>query len=334
MRAVAPWTPDAPPQPRLVELPDPEPGPGEVVIEVHATALNRADLLQVQGRYPPPPGESPVPGLEAAGVIRIVGAGVERWRIGDRVAALLAGGGQAERVAAPAGQLFEIPSNLSFLEAAALPEAAITAWTNLVVEGGLRAGEWVLVSGATSGVGTFALQLARELGGRPIATARDAGRLEVLTDFGAVAAVALDEGLPAAVRQVTGGGDAGGADLALDLVGGRCLPLLLDALAPRGRCVLIGLVAGRRADIDLDALLRRRLRLSGSVLRPRPRPEKARLVADFERFAAPRLADGRLRPVVARVHPFTAIAAAYEELGRGGLTGKIVIDVAGVRGER
>lgn len=334
MRAVAPWSPDAPPKPRLVELPEPEAGPGEVLIDVRACALNRADLLQIQGRYPPPPGESSVPGLEAAGVVAAVGAGVERWRPGDRVAALLAGGGQAERVAAPAGQLFAIPAALSFLEAAALPEAAITAWTNLRTEGELRAGEWVLVSGATSGVGTFALQLARELGGRPIAAARDAGRLGLLAALGAEAAVALDDDLPAAVRRVTGGGDAGGAQLALDLVGGPWLPLLLGALAPLGRCVLVGLVAGRRAEIDLELLLRRRLRLSGSVLRPRPRREKAELVEAFERFAAPRLADGRLRPVIARVHPFAAVAAAYEELARGGVTGKIVIDLGDVPGGR
>jgi NADPH2:quinone reductase len=333
MRAVAPWRPDAPARAVLVDCSEPVPGPGEVLLEVRATALNRADLLQLKGRYPPPPGESPIPGLEAAGVIAALGPGVERWRTGDRVAALLAGGGQAERVAVPAGQLFEIPPGLSFVQAAALPEAAVTSWTNLVVEGDLQAGEWVLVSGATSGVGTFALQLARELGGRPIGAARDSDRLRLLVDLGAEATVALDENLPASVRAVTGdGGDGGGgANLALDLVGGPWLPLLLASLAPRGRCVLIGLVAGSRAEIDLGTLLRARLRLTGSVLRSRPRAEKARLVADFERFAAPRLADGRLRPVIARVHPFAAIAEAYDELARGGVTGKIVIDVAAAR---
>ena len=336
MRAVAPWSPDSPARALLVDRPEPEPAHGEVLLEVRATALNRADLLQLRGKYPPPPGESPVPGLEAAGVIAALGPGVERWRVGDRVAALLAGGGQAERAAVPAGQLFEIPPGLSFVQAAALPEAAITSWTNLVEEGGLQAGEWVLVSGATSGVGTFALQLARELGGRPIGAARDSERLHLLSDLGAEAAVALDADLPAAVRAVTGdggddGGGGGGADLALDLVGGRWLPSILASLAPRGRCVLIGLVAGNRAEIDLGALLRARLRVTGSVLRSRPRAEKARLVADFERFAAPRLADGRLRPVIARVHPFAAIAEAYEELERGGVTGKIVIDLAAVR---
>lgn len=325
MRAVAPWTPGAPARVVLTDWPDPEPGPGEVVLEVRATALNRADLLQVAGRYPPPPGETPVPGLEAAGVVASVGPGVERWRPGDRATALLAGGGHAERVAVPAGQLLAIPPGLDFREAAALPEAAITAWTNLVVEGRVRAGEWVLISGATSGVGTFALQLARELGARPIAAARSLERMAGLDQLGAEARCALDEALPARVREATGGA---GAALALDLVGGRWLSPLLAALAPRGRCILIGLVAGRRAELDLGLILSQRLELRGSVLRSRPRAEKAALVAGFEQFAAGRLADGRLRPVIARSYPFAEIARAYDDLEAGGQVGKLVIDVA------
>lgn len=324
MRAVAPWSPEARERVALVEWPDPEPGPGEVLLEVHATALNRADLLQVAGHYPPPPGESPVPGLEAAGVVVAVGPGVDGWRPGDRAAALLAGGGHAERVAAPAGQLLPVPPNLGFVEAAALPEAAVTAWTNLVVEGELAAGEWVLISGATSGVGTFAVQLARELGGRPIAAGRDPERLARLAGLGAEARVILDEKLPDTVRAATGGA---GARLALDLVGGRWLPPMLAALAPGGRCILVGLVAGRRADLDLGLLLQRRLELRGSVLRPRPRAEKAALVAAFLAFARERLADGRLRPVVADVYPFERIAAAYEDLAAGGRPGKLVVEV-------
>lgn len=325
MRAVAPWNPEAPRQVVLTEWPEPEAGPGEVVLEVRATALNRADLLQVAGHYPPPPGETPVPGLEAAGVVASVGPGVEGWRPGDRAAALLAGGGHAERVAVPAGQLLAIPANLGFREAAALPEAAITAWTNLVAEGDLRAGEWVLISGATSGVGTFAVQLARELGARPIATGRDPQRLALLSGLGAEVLVALDETLPEAVRAATGGF---GARLALDLIGGRWLPPLLAALAVGGRCILVGLVAGRRAELDLGLLLQRRLELRGSVLRPRPRAEKAELVAAFSAFAAARLADGRLRPVIAGTYPFERIAAAYEDLASGGRVGKLVVDLS------
>lgn len=324
MRAVAPYRPGTPAAAVLTEWPDPEPGPGEVVLEIRATALNRADLLQVAGQYPPPPGETSVPGLEAAGVVASVGPGVERWRPGDRAAALLAGGGHAERVAAPAGQLFAIPPNLSFREAAALPEAAITSWTNLVAEGEVRAGEWVLVSGATSGVGSFALQLARELGARPIGAGRSLERLAALGDLGAEALLPLDEELPAAVRAATGGA---GAALALDLIGGRWLPTLLAALAPGGRCILIGLVAGRRAELDLGLLLRQRLALRGSVLRPRPRREKAELVAAFESFAADRLADGRLRPVIARTYRFERIGEAYADLAAGGQVGKLVVDV-------
>lgn len=326
MRGVLPARPGAPDRsPRLGDLPEPVAGRGEVLLEVHATALNRADLLQARGRYDPPPGESPVPGLEAAGVIGALGEGVEGWRRGDRAMALLAGGGQAERVAVPAAQLLPIPETLSFEQAAALPEAAVTSWVNLVEEGALVSGEEVLITGATSGVGTFAVQLARELGGRVVVAGRDEERLRPLLELGARAAVRLDDMLPGVVRGATGGQ---GADLALDLVGGRWLPAVLESLAPGGRCVLVGLVAGRRAELDLGLLLSRRLRLVGSVLRSRSREEKARLVAAFAAYGLPRLADGRLRPVIAATYPLEGIAEAYADLERGGRNGKLVIRVA------
>ncbi len=310
--------------PRLGDWPDPVPGRGEVLLAVRATALNRADLLQLRGHYDPPAGESQIPGLEAAGEVLAVGAGVAAWRPGDRAMVLLAGGGQAERVVAPAGQLMRIPERLSFVEAAAVPEAAITAWVNLVEEGSLRAGESVLLTGATSGVGTLVLQIARELGARVVAAGREGERLAALEPLGAAAWVLLDDNLTDSVRRATGGK---GADLALDLVGGPWLPLVLASLAPRGRCVLIGLVAGRRAELDLGLLLGRRLRLTGSVLRSRPREEKARLVAAFSAFGLPRFEAGALRPVIAAVHPFEEIATAYADLERGGQTGKLVVEL-------
>jgi len=326
MRAVLPAEPgDASPSPRLGDWPEPVVGRGEVLLEVRATAINRADLLQLRGRYAPPPGESPIPGLEAAGVVLGVGEGVERWREGDRAMALLAGGGHAERVAVPAGQLMPIPRRLGFVEAAAIPEAAITSWVNLVEEGGLRDGEWVLLTGATSGVGTFALQVARSLGARVLACGRDEERLRELEPLGPIACLALDETLAERVRQATGGA---GADLAIDLIGGTWLPAVLSSLAPRGRCVLVGLVAGRRAELDLGPVLTRRLRLVGSVLRSRPREEKARLVAAFAAHGLERLADGRLSPVIAAVHPFDRIADAYADLERGGRVGKQVVELS------
>lgn len=329
MRAVLPRADASDPRPELGELPVPVPGPGEVLIDVRAAGLNRADLLQLRGLYPPPPGESEVPGLECAGVVEEVGEPVgdgtpEGWRRGDRVMALLAGGGLGEKVTAPRGQLMPIPDGLSFVEAAALPEAGLTAWTNLVAEGGLVAGETVVVTGANGGVGTFAVQLARELGARVLAAGRDPDRLEPLRALGAAELLTLGPDLAQRVAALTGGR---GADLVLDLVGGEHLPALLAALAPRGRLVLVGLMAGARAELDLGAILRRRLRLIGSVLRARSREEKARLVAAFAAFALPRLADGRLRPIVDRTFPFARIADAFAAFARGGVAGKIVVEM-------
>jgi putative PIG3 family NAD(P)H quinone oxidoreductase len=323
MRAVLPYDPAAGPgPPRIGELPDPVPGPGELLIEVRAAGVNHAEPMQLAGRYPPPPGESEVPGLECAGVVAAVGESVEGWRPGERAMALLAGGGHAERVAVSAGQAMPIPEGLSFVEAAAVPEAGLTAWTNLVAEGALRAGEAVLVTGASGGVGSFAVQLAAALGATVLAAGRDRERLAPLADLGAVHLVVLDDALPEAVRRATGGR---GADLALDLVGGEHLPRTLAALAPRGRLVLVGLLAGSRAELDLARVLRGHLRLIGSTLRPRSRAEKARLVAAFAAFALPRLADGRLRPLVDEVVPFAEAATAYRRMSEGGGIGKVVL---------
>ena len=325
MRAVLPTSDPPDPRPRLGELPDPVPAAGEVLVAVRAAGLNRADLMQLRGHYPPPPGESDVPGLELSGEVVSVGEGVAGWEPGQRVMALVAGGGQGELAAVPAGQLMAMPEGLSFVEGAAIPEAGLTAWTNLVAEGGLAAGETVLISGANGGVGTFTVQLAAELGAFVLAAGRDLSRLEPLRDLGAAELLLLDDGLPARVRELTGGR---GADLALDLVGGEHLPRMLAALAPLGRLVLIGLTAGSRAELDLRRILSLRLRLIGSALRTRPRPEKASLGAAFAEFALPRLADGRLRPVVDRVFRFEQAAEAYAALEAGRVAGKLVLEFA------
>lgn len=324
MRAVGPASATSGDIPRLVDYPDPVPGPGEVLVRVAAAGLNRADLLQMRGLYPPPAGESPVPGLECSGVIEALGEGAQGWLPGQRVMALLAGGGQAEKASVPMGQLLPLPENLSFAEGGGVPEVGLTAWTNLVAEGALAAGETVLITGAASGVGTFAVQLARELGARVLVAGRSLARLEALRELGAHACLELGEDLPSRLRAANGGR---GADLVLDLVGGPWLASHLGALENRGRLVLVGLMAGARAELDLGAVLSRRLRITGSVLRPRSRAEKSALVGAFGEFALPRLADGRLQPVIDRVFPFEQVAQAYAALESGGALGKVVLEV-------
>jgi putative PIG3 family NAD(P)H quinone oxidoreductase len=323
MRAVHPSTDPRHPSPRISDLPDPVPGPGEVLVAVEAAGINHADLYQLRGQYPPPPGESEVPGLECAG--RVIGAGSNLWRPGARVMALLGGGGHATRVAIPSGQLMPLPDNLSFAEGGAIPEAALTAWTNLVAEGGLQAGETVLISGASGGMGSFAVQLARELGARVLAAGRDRDRLELLRAYGVEEICVAGSHLSHQVMEATGGR---GVDLVLDFVGGSELPGHLASLRERGRLVLVGLLAGNKAEVDLGRVLSRRLKIVGSVLRPRSRAEKALLVSDFNAFALPRLKDGRLRPIVDRVVPFEKAADAYRALERGGVFGKVVLSMS------
>jgi putative PIG3 family NAD(P)H quinone oxidoreductase len=323
VRAVLPAVRDSP-IPRVGELPDPVAGPGEALVAVEAAGLNHADLLQLRGQYPPPPGESDVPGLECSGVVLAAGKG-SPWQPGARVMALTGGGAHATLAAIPEGQLMPLPDHLSFVEGAAIPEAGLTAWTNLVAEGGLQAGETVLVTGATGGMGSFAVQLARELGARVLAAGRSRERLELLRGLGVKEVCLEGANLAPQVRDATGGR---GADLVFDLTAGPEFNSHLGALAERGRLVLVGLVSGRQAEVDLGLILRRRLKVIGSVLRARPREEKARLVADFAAFALPRLRDGRLRPVVDRTYPLEQAAEAYKAFERGGAFGKIILTMA------
>lgn len=321
MLAIQPARPDSS-VPLLGESPDPDLQPGEVLVEVAAAGINHADLFQLQGQYPPPPGESEIPGLELAGRIVELGPDVSGWKVGDRVMALVAGGGHGRLAAVPVGQLMALPEELDFVAGGAIPEAGLTAWVNLVAEGGLQAGETVLVSGATGGMGTFFVQLAHALGARVFATGRDAGRLERLRALGAEEVWREDEDLAARCREATAGK---GVDLVTDLVGGEGFGRRLSVLRPQGRMVLIGLTAGRKTELDLSPVLSRRLRIAGSTLRPRSREEKARLTRDFAAFALPRLRSGELRAVVERTYPFQEAAEAYAALRQSGLFGKLVL---------
>ena len=323
MRAILPPESDQP-IPVVGNLPDPIPEPGEVLVAVEAAGINHADLHQLRGNYPPPAGESDVPGLECSGVV-IEGEKGSAWQPGTRVMALVGGGAHATRVAIPVGQLMPLPDELSFVEGAAIPEAALTSWVNLVVEGGLRAGETVLVTGATGGMGSFTAQLARELGARVLAAGRDPKRLEMLRGLGVDEICIEGANLAGQVREATNGR---GADLVLDYTAGPDVGGHLAALAHRGRLVVVGTVGNRRAEVDLGQILHRRLKVIGSVLRARPREEKARLTADFAAFALPRLRDGRLRPVVDKVFPLERAAEAYKTLERGGAFGKIILSMA------
>jgi putative PIG3 family NAD(P)H quinone oxidoreductase len=326
MRAIAITRPGGPEVLAVTTLPDPVPGPGEVLIEVAAAGVNRADVLQRQGFYPPPPGAPDPPGLEVAGTIVALGADVAGWRVGDRVAALLDGGGYAQRAVAPAAQLLPVPDELDLVAAASLPEAACTAWSNLVMVGRLAAGEFVLVHGGSGGVGTCAIQLAAHLGAHVATTAGGPERVARCVALGAE--VGIDhrsEDVVARVRAATGGR---GVDVVLDVLGAGALAGNLQALATGGRLVVIGLQQGRRAELDLGLLLARRASIHGTTLRARPLAEKARIVAEVAAHAWPLVGtgpDAPLRPVVHEVLPLAEAGRAHELLVSGEVFGKLVL---------
>jgi putative PIG3 family NAD(P)H quinone oxidoreductase len=325
MRAVVVDQPGEAEVMRLAEVPDPVAGPGEVVLRVHATAVNRADLLQRRGFYPPPPGASDVLGLEASGEVEQVGAGVSNWRAGDAACALLAGGGYAEKVAVPAGQLMPVPAGMDLVTAAAVPEVFITAHDNLATRGQLRAGETVLIHGGAGGVGTAAIQVARLLGARVVATAGSAERLELCRSLGADEGIEhTSEDFVARIGEITGGN---GADLILDVMGAAYLERNLRALARDGRLVVIGLQGGLHAEIDLNTMLSRRLALIATTLRSRPTEQKAEIVRRVVAELWPAFAAGTLRPVVDRVLPLDRVVEAHRAMEQGGHAGKIVLRV-------
>ncbi|MDB4965345.1 MAG: Quinone oxidoreductase [Myxococcales bacterium] len=308
------------------EVATPEPGRGEVRVRVRATAVNRADLLQRMGLYPAPP-DAPqqIPGLEFAGEIDVVGPGVTQWKAGDRVFGLVGGGAYAEALVTHADCVARMPPSLSFTDGAAIPEAFITAWDAMVTQGRLGAGETVLVHAVGSGVGTAAVQIARALSARALGTARTAGKL------GRAGKLGMDRGFEVQggkfaddVLRATGGR---GVDVILELVGGGYVTEDLACAAPRARIIIVGLMAGIRAELDLNLILRKRLQLNGTQLRSRPLGEKIEVTQTFARHVVPLVESGALRPVVERVLPISEAAAAHVAMAANEGFGKLVLSL-------
>ncbi|RIQ21617.1 NAD(P)H-quinone oxidoreductase [Jiangella rhizosphaerae] len=323
MRAVVITEPGGPEVLTWQEVPDPVCGPGEVVVDVVASAVNRADLLQRMGRYDVPDGAPPWPGLECSGTISEVGEGVTGWKAGDQVCALLSGGGYAERVAVPAGQLLPVPSGVDLVTAAALPEVVCTVWSNLVMTAKLRAGEVLLVHGGASGIGTAAIQVGRALGARVAVTAGTPEKLERCAQLGAEILVNhRSEDFVEVVRTAT---DGHGADVVLDIVGAAYLGRNLDVLAQDGRITIIGTMRGRTGELDLGTVMAKRARITGSLLRQRTVAGKAAVVAEVCEHVWPLIESGAVRPVVDRVLPMTEAAEAHCVVAGGEHVGKVLL---------
>ena len=325
-RAIVVPSPGGPEVLTVAELPDVEPGPGEVAIAVAATAINRADLHQRQGHYPPPPGASDVLGLECSGTIAAVGEGVTGWQIGDECCALLAGGGYAERVVCPAGQVMPVPAGVSLGVAAVMPEVACTVWSNVFMVAGLQPEEWFLVHGGGGGIGSFAIQLTAALGARVLATAGSSAKLQQCADLGAE--VTIDYKQQDFVAEVLGATDGHGADVILDSLGASYLARNVDALATDGRLVIIGLQGGRRAELDISTVMGKRAVVTGTLLRPRPAEEKAAICAAVVEHVWPLIADGTVRPVVGASMPLADAGRAHALLESGDISGKILLTVS------
>ena len=306
----------------LATVPDPSAGPGEVVIDVAATAVNRADLLQRQGFYNPPPGASPYPGLECSGVIRELGEGVAGWAVGDQVCALLSGGGYAERVAVPVGQLLPIPEGVSLLDAAALPEVTCTVWSNVFQLAALQPGERLLVHGGASGIGTMAIQLASRYGAEVVVTVGSSEKAARARELGASAVVLYKE---ADFVEVLAG--LGGADVILDNMGAAYLDRNVQALATGGRLVVIGMQGGVTGELNLAMLMGKRAAVHATSLRARPLQEKAEIVAAVLAGVWSSIAMGDVRPVIDRVLPLSAAAEAHQVVADSGHIGKVLLRV-------
>jgi NADPH:quinone reductase len=309
---------------RPVERPQPVPAAGEVLIRVAAAGVNRPDAAQRRGGYPPPPGASDIPGLEVAGTIAEAGAeAVSRWRVGDEVCALVAGGGYAEFCAAPAVQCLPVPRGLDMVAAAAIPETFFTVWTNVFERGQLKPGESILIHGGSSGIGTTAIQLAHVRGSRVITTAGSVEKCAACERLGADQAINYHEiDFAEAVRDATGGR---GVDVVLDIIGGEYLPRNLDVLALEGRLVQIGLQGGSSAQLDLGTLLRKRLTITASTLRARSVEQKGALAAAVHTHVWPLLESGSVKPVIHATFPLRAAADAHRLLDSGEHIGKIVL---------
>jgi len=309
----------------LAEIPDPRPSAGEVVIDVHATALNFADLLQRKGTYGTPAKLPGILGIECSGTIHALGQDVQGWNVGDEVCALVSDGAYAERVAVPATQLLRRPHDIDLVSAAALPEAACTVWSNLLDIGGLRTGDVLLVHGGAGGIGTFAIQAARAFGARVFATAGSSGKIQRCAELGAERAISYrNEDFVAVVKNET---DQRGADIILDNMGAAYLSRNIDALAPDGRIVMIGLQSGRDAEIPLGRMMGKRASLFTTSLRDRPPAAKARIVEGVRRDLWPHVERGRILPVIDRMFSLAEMAEAHRYMESGSHTGKIVVSV-------
>jgi len=310
---------------RAVERPDPMPGPGDVLIRVAAAGINRPDVLQRRGAYPPPPGASDIPGLEVAGTIAAIGDRVSDWRVGDRVCALVAGGGYASMCVAPAPQCLTVPTSLDLIAAAAIPETFFTVWTNVFDRGHLQPGETALFHGGTSGIGTTAIQLAVARGSTVYATAGSDEKCRACEALGAAKAINYrTQDFVQAIRELTNGR---GVDVILDIMGGDYLPRNLAALATDGRVVQIGLLGGDSSTIDLRRVLGRRLTITGSTLRPRPVGEKGEIASALKREVWPLLERGTVKPIVHKVFPLAQASDAHRLMESSEHIGKIVLSV-------
>jgi len=319
-------SPGGPEVMQWAERPMPKAGAGEVLIKVAAAGVNRADILQRQGNYPPPEGAGDILGMEVAGEIAAVGAKANRWKVGDKICALLAGGGYAEYATVPEGQCLPVPGNISFIEAAALPEAVVTVWANLFEAGGLQAGQTALVHGGSSGIGTVAIQMAKAAGAKIFVTAGSAEKCEACRKLGADLAIDYKtEDFVVAIERKTG---KRGVDVVLDMVGGDYVARNLSALAPGGRHVSIAVQGGKTASIDLWHIMRKRLVLTGSTLRHRTPAEKARLMREVEEKAWPWVAEGKVKPLIYKAFILQNAAQAHKVMESGAHIGKMVLEVS------
>ncbi|GGZ12487.1 NAD(P)H-quinone oxidoreductase [Streptomyces poonensis] len=305
------------------EVPDPEPGEGEVLIEVATSAVNRADIMQRQGFYDPPPGASPYPGLECSGRIAELGPGVSGWAVGDEVCALLSGGGYAEKVAVPAGQLLPVPAGLEVRQAAALPEVTCTVWSNVFMIAHLRPGETFLVHGGSSGIGTMAIQLAKAVGARVAVTAGTQEKLDYCAGLGADILINYRE--QDFVEEIKRATDGAGADVILDNMGAKYLDRNVQALAVNGRLAIIGMQGGVKGELNIGLLLGKRGAISATSLRARPLGEKATIVAAVREHVWPLIEGGHVRPVVDRELPMSEAAQAHQVLEESGHVGKVLL---------
>ena len=305
------------------EVPDPVPGDGEVLVEVAGAAVNRADLLQRQGFYDPPPGSSEILGLECSGRIAALGPGVSGWGVGDRVCALLTGGGYAQRVAVPSGQLLPVPDSVDLVDAAGLPEAVCTVWSNVFMAAGLQPGETLLVHGGASGIGTTAIQLAKSLGATVLVTVGSKEKAQRCVELGADAAIDYrNADFVERVHELTAGH---GADVILDIMGASYLGRNVDALAINGRLVNIGMQGGSKAELDLGKLMRKRAAVLATTLRARPLEEKAAIVAAVREHVWPLVASGAFRVIVDRRVPLPDAADAHRAVEASDHVGKVLL---------